>query len=39
LPILGNLEDLAGLRDPQGGRPGLLALDVSRRAIGVAGTN
>jgi len=39
LPILSNLEDLAGLRDPQGGRPGLLALDVSRRAIGVAGAD
>jgi len=39
LPILSNLEDLAGLRDPQGKRPGLLALDVSRRAIGVAGAD
>jgi putative holliday junction resolvase len=39
LPILSNLEDLAGLRDPQGGRPGLLALDVSRRAVGVAGAD
>jgi putative Holliday junction resolvase len=40
LPILSNLEDLlahvsATARD----RPGLLALDVSRRAIGVAGAD
>jgi putative holliday junction resolvase len=39
LPMLSNLADLARLRDPQGGRPGLLALDVSRRAIGVAGAD
>jgi putative Holliday junction resolvase len=39
LPILSKLEDLAGLRDPRGGRPGLLALDVSKRAIGVAGAD
>jgi putative Holliday junction resolvase len=39
LPILSNLEDLARLHDPRGGRPGLLALDVSKRAIGVAGAD
>jgi len=39
LPILSNLQGLAELRDAQGGRPGLLALDVSRRAIGVAGAD
>jgi putative holliday junction resolvase len=36
LPILSNLEDLV---EPNGARPGLLALDVSRRAIGVAGAD
>ena len=37
--MLSNLGDLARLLGPQGGRPGLLALDVSRRAIGVAGAD
>ncbi|HLT02148.1 MAG TPA: Holliday junction resolvase RuvX [Geminicoccaceae bacterium] len=40
MPILSNLEDLlAHLRDEGGERPGLLALDVSKRAIGVAGAD
>jgi len=40
LPILSNLEAwLAELRDRGGNRPGLLALDVSKRAIGVAGAD
>jgi putative Holliday junction resolvase len=40
LPILSNLEDLLA-RGPgsQPDRPGLLALDVSKRAIGVAGAD
>jgi putative Holliday junction resolvase len=40
LPILSNLEDLLA-RVPATGapRPGLLALDVSKRAIGVAGAD
>jgi len=38
LPILSNLEALARLAGADG-RPGLLALDVSRRAIGVAGAD
>jgi putative Holliday junction resolvase len=39
LPILDNLEALVDLADRAGGRerPGLLALDVSKRAIGAAG--
>jgi putative Holliday junction resolvase len=40
LPILSNLEDLrAELRERGGERPGLLALDVSKRALGVAGAD
>jgi putative Holliday junction resolvase len=40
LPILSNLEDLlAHLRARGGERPGLLALDVSKRALGVAGAD
>jgi putative pre-16S rRNA nuclease len=40
LPILSNLEDLlAHLREADRARPGLLALDVSKRAIGVAGAD
>jgi putative Holliday junction resolvase len=40
LPILSNLEDLlAHLPANQRARPGLLALDVSKRAIGVAGAD
>jgi putative Holliday junction resolvase len=40
LPVLSNLEDLlAQLRERGAERPGLLALDVSRRAIGVAGAD
>jgi putative holliday junction resolvase len=40
LPILSNLEDLpAHLAGRGGARPGLLALDVSKRAIGVAGAD
>jgi putative holliday junction resolvase len=40
LPILSNLEDLlAHLPEAERGRPGLLALDVSKRAIGVAGAD
>jgi putative Holliday junction resolvase len=40
LPILSNLEDLlAQLPANQRARPGLLALDVSKRAIGVAGAD
>jgi putative Holliday junction resolvase len=40
LPILSNLEDLlAHLPEPERTRPGLLALDVSKRAIGVAGAD
>ena len=40
MPILSNLEDLpAQLAERGGGRPGLLALDVSKRAIGVAGAD
>jgi putative Holliday junction resolvase len=40
LPILSNLEDLLA-RLPEAGRarPGVLALDVSKRAIGVAGAD
>jgi putative holliday junction resolvase len=38
LPILGNLEALVDL-GRAGKRPGLLALDVSKRAIGVAGAD
>jgi putative Holliday junction resolvase len=40
LPILSNLEAwLAQLQDRGAERPGLLALDVSKRAIGVAGAD
>ena len=40
MPILSELEDLlARLRAIGGERPGLLALDVSKRAIGVAGAD
>jgi putative Holliday junction resolvase len=40
LPILSNLEDLlACVRESGAERPGLLALDVSKRAIGVAGAD
>jgi putative holliday junction resolvase len=40
LPIAGNLEAwLATLPTGPAGRPGLLALDVSKRAIGVAGAD
>jgi putative Holliday junction resolvase len=40
LPILSNLEDLlAHVPEPQRARPGLLALDVSKKAIGVAGAD
>jgi putative Holliday junction resolvase len=40
LPILSNLEDLlAHVPEPERARPGLLALDVSKRAIGVAGAD
>jgi putative holliday junction resolvase len=40
LPILSDLEDLlARLRASGEGRPGLLALDVSKRVIGVAGAD
>jgi putative Holliday junction resolvase len=40
LPILSNLEDLvAHVPEPDRARPGLLALDVSKRAIGVAGAD
>ena len=40
MPILSNLEDLlAQLRARGGERPGLLALDVSKRALGVAGAD
>jgi putative holliday junction resolvase len=40
LPILSNLEDLlAQARERGEERPGLLALDVSKRAIGVAGAD
>lgn len=40
MPILSNLEGLlAGLPDDPRRRPGLLALDVSKRAIGVAGAD
>jgi putative Holliday junction resolvase len=40
LPILSNLEDLlARMPGPERARPGLLALDVSKRAIGVAGAD
>jgi putative Holliday junction resolvase len=40
LPILSNLEDLlADLSERGGARPGLLALDVSKRALGVAGAD
>lgn len=40
LPILSNLEDLlARVRASGAQRPGLLALDVSKRAIGVAGAD
>jgi putative Holliday junction resolvase len=40
LPILSNLEDLlAHLPEAERVRPGLLALDVSKRAIGVAGAD
>jgi putative holliday junction resolvase len=40
LPILSNLEDLlAHMPDSERARPGLLALDVSKRAIGVAGAD
>jgi putative holliday junction resolvase len=38
LPILGNLEALVDLASGRA-RPGLLALDVSKRAIGVAGAD
>jgi putative Holliday junction resolvase len=40
LPIFSNLEDLlAELRKRGATRPGLLALDVSKRALGVAGAD
>jgi putative holliday junction resolvase len=40
LPILSNLENLlARVAEPERARPGLLALDVSKRAIGVAGAD
>ena len=40
MPILSNLEDLlADLSERGGARPGLLALDVSKRALGVAGAD
>jgi putative Holliday junction resolvase len=40
LPILSNLEDLlARLSERRDERPGLLALDVSKRALGVAGAD
>ena len=39
LPILSNLEELAALVRPGERKPGLLALDVSRRAIGLAGAD
>ena len=40
MPILSNLEDLlAHLPVDERARPGLLALDVSKRAIGVAGAD
>jgi putative holliday junction resolvase len=40
LPILSNLEDLiAELRERDNERPGLLALDVSKRALGIAGAD
>lgn len=40
MPVLSNLEGLlAGLPHGRRGRPGLLALDVSKRAIGVAGAD
>jgi putative Holliday junction resolvase len=40
LPILSNLADLlAHLPEPERVRPGLLALDVSKRAIGIAGAD
>jgi putative Holliday junction resolvase len=40
LPILSNLEDLlAQVPGPERARPGLLALDVSKRALGVAGAD
>jgi putative Holliday junction resolvase len=40
LPILSNLEDLlAQLPEPARAPPGILALDVSKRAIGVAGAD
>jgi putative Holliday junction resolvase len=40
LPILSTLEDLLACLHASGGeRPGLLALDVSKRAIGVAGAD
>jgi putative Holliday junction resolvase len=40
LPILSNLEDLlADLSERGGARPGLLGLDVSKRALGVAGAD
>jgi putative holliday junction resolvase len=40
LPILSNLEDLlAQLPGAERARPGLLALDVSKRAIGMAGAD
>ena len=40
MPILSNLEDLlAHLAERGDGRPGLLALDVSKRALGVAGAD
>jgi putative holliday junction resolvase len=39
LPILSNLGALAALLDQAGARPGVLGLDVSRRAIGVAGAD
>jgi putative Holliday junction resolvase len=40
LPILSNLEDLLDrVPEPERARPGLLALDVSKRALGVAGAD
>jgi putative Holliday junction resolvase len=39
LPILSNLDALAALRPARGAAPGLIGLDVSRRALGVAGAD
>jgi len=39
LPILSNLDALFALASATAGRPGLVALDVSKRAIGIAGAD